>query len=110
MLLLCGILFLLNALLSYNQAKHEEIVDEHGMVDVLKAYEADPISWEKEYKELQKHHENFMAQKMEEYTEFLKENPGATDYTWEPDDTEKNMASIHQLRSGCPVLMPTPKR
>ena len=88
LLLLCGILLLLNALLSYNQAKHEEIVDEHGMVDVLKAYEADPISWEKEYKELQKHHEIFMAQKMDEYTEFLKENPGATDYTWEPDDTE----------------------
>lgn len=82
------ILFLLNALLSYTEAKHEPITDfTEGELEALRAYNEDSKMWEEEYERLSTYYNEVFWPKVEkESQEFHKKNPNAHMYTWELDD------------------------
>ena len=86
-------LFLLNAVMSYTEAKHEktnlELSDE--VVAALEEQIRDPEAWMAEYERLDHYYNNvFMPEQMKKMEEFYKQNPGANEYRWEQDeDAEK---------------------
>ena len=88
-------LFLLNAVMSYTEAKHEktnlELSDE--VVAALEEQIRDPEAWMAEYERLDHYYNNvFMPEQMKKMEEFYKQNPDANEYRWEQDeDAEKYM-------------------
>ena len=86
------ILFLLNAILSYSEAKHDPASDlSEEVLATLEAYNQDPEAWQTEFDRLTTYYnEVFYPRVQEEMREFYKQNPGASIYTWELDeDAEK---------------------
>ena len=83
------VLFLLNAVLSYSEAKHEPAHDDlsEEVLAALEAYNQDPEAWRAEYKRVETYHnEVFRPQKEQEMQEFFDKNPGASSYHWELDE------------------------
>ena len=82
------ILLLLNALLSYSEAKHDPANDlTEGVLEALEAYNDDAKAWQIEYERLEVYHnEVFLPQKEKEMEEFYRQNPDAKEYYWELDE------------------------
>ena len=87
------VLFILNAVLSYTEAKHEtshlELSDE--VIAALEAYNQDPEGWLIEYQRLVTYYDEvFYPRVQAEMQAFFENNPGASSYSWELDeDAEK---------------------
>lgn len=95
------ILLLLNALLSYTEAKHDPATDlSEDVLAVLEAYNQDPEAWEVEFDRLTTYYnEVFYPRVQEEMREFEEKNPGSKFYTWELDeDAEKYMNYTYAKR------------
>ncbi len=82
------VLFLLNALLSYSEAKHDPATDlSADVLAALEAYNEDPEAWEAEFDRLTTYYnEVFYPKVQQEMQEFYEQNPGANSYSWELDD------------------------
>ena len=82
------VLFLLNALLSYSEAKHDPATDlSVDVLAALEAYNEDPEAWEAEFDRLTTYYnEVFYPKVQQEMQEFYEQNPGANSYSWELDD------------------------
>ena len=82
------ILILLNALLSYSEAKHDPATDlSEDVLAALEAYNEDPEAWKAEYDRLTSYYnEVFYPKVQQEMQEFYEQNPNAHEYTWELDD------------------------
>ena len=79
------LLFLLNALLSYSEAKHDPATDlSEDVLAALEAYNDDPEAWKTEYDRLTTYYnEVFLPEKEQAMKEFFEKNPNANSYTWE---------------------------
>ncbi|MBQ3507893.1 MAG: hypothetical protein IJA91_05010 [Clostridia bacterium] len=79
------LLFLLNALLSYSEAKHDPATDlSEGVLAALEAYNEDSEAWKAEYDRLTTYYNEVFLPEMEQARqEFLEKNPNANSYTWE---------------------------
>ena len=82
------ILFLLNALLSYSEAKHDPANDlSEDVLEALEAYNDDPEGWRAEYDRLTTYYnEVFLPKKKQAMQEFFEKNPGAQGFTFENDE------------------------
>ena len=82
------LLFLLNALLSYSEAKHDPATDlSEDVLAALEAYNDDPEAWKAEYDRLTAYYnEVFYPKVQQEMQEFYEKNPNANSYTWELDE------------------------
>lgn len=82
------VLFLLNALLSYSEVKHDPATDlSEDVLAALEAYNEDPEAWKVEYARLETYYnEVFYPKVQQEKQEFLEKNPDAHGYTWENDE------------------------
>ncbi|MBQ4112400.1 MAG: hypothetical protein IJD38_06365 [Clostridia bacterium] len=71
------LLFLLNALLSYSEAKHDPATDlSEDVLAALEAYNEDPEAWKAEYDRLTAYYnEVFYPKVQQEMQEFLEKNP-----------------------------------
>ena len=82
------LLFLLNALLSYSEAKHDPATDlSEGVLVALEAYNEDPEAWKAEYDRLTTYYNEVFLPKMEQARqEFFEKNPGAQGFMFENDE------------------------
>ena len=82
------ILFLLNALLSYSEAKHAPANDlSEDVLAALEAYNEDPEAWNAEYDRLETYYNEVFLPEMEQARqEFFEKNPGAQGFMFDNDE------------------------
>ena len=82
------LLFLLNALLSYSEAKHDPATDlSEDVLAALEAYNDDPEAWKAEYDRLTTYYNEVFLPEMEQARqEFFEKNPGAQGFMFENDE------------------------
>ncbi len=86
-LALFAVLFILNGILSYTEAKQENTATISAEVlEALDAYNRDPATWQDEYSRLLSHYQEFEAKMEKEREEFFAKNPGAESFRYTLDE------------------------
>ena len=95
------ILFILNAVLSYTEAKHDTTNNmTDNVLNALEAYNDNPVAWKNEYDRLATYYNDvFLLAKKAEMKEFFKQNPDASEYVWELDEDAAKYWDYHNAQA-----------